>query len=126
MMHLVVRSGKFEVWATVETRENFGMKCPATDFLQSCWANYESSVKGYNALFSRYATEGRTAFTSAQLHEVNKKDSLYEIIKGDLRLMCFFHLGNMVLTNGLIKKSQKADTLSVNECRRSKEIFLLK
>ncbi|MGF6766255.1 hypothetical protein P3T24_006601 [Paraburkholderia sp. GAS33] len=124
-MHLEVASGKFAVLAVVDDRENFATSCPAIDFLKECWPNYSSTVKGYRALFDRYALGGRASLTSALLHEVDKEDALFELIKGDLRIMCFFPGdGSVVLTNGVIKKGQKVDPLAVKECRRAKKKFM--
>ncbi|MFL9999191.1 type II toxin-antitoxin system RelE/ParE family toxin [Paraburkholderia sediminicola] len=124
-MLMEVASGKFRVLAVVDERENFTTCCVVTEFLHSCWANYASTVKGFRAVFDRYATGGRLSLTSAMLHEVNKEDGLYELIKGDLRIFCFFPGdGTIVLTNGVIKKGQKVDPAAVNECRRAKSKFM--
>jgi len=123
-MRLEVVAGKFTVWAHVETRENFAQRIPAIDFLRENMPNYGPSVRGLKTMFVRYSELGRQGFTSESLHEVDKSRSVYEFVKGDLRIFCFFPGdGAVVLTNGCIKKGNKVDQSAVESCCRARDQY---
>lgn len=122
-MLLALESGKFMVWAVATVRPSMAYEIPVMDFL----AQYKSgpdekSVQGYKAIWVRYAEHGRSGFTTEVLHEVNKKEAIYEFIKGRLRVFCYFTGdGGVVLTNGTLKQGQKVDSAAVADAIRAKD-----
>jgi hypothetical protein len=105
--------GKFVVVAFGRLKEDFTYEYPAMDFLCASRSQYGGSVKGYRALLQLYAEHGRSALNSDLMHEASKAESIYELIKGDLRVFCFFDKGDLVLTNGVVKHGRKADPKAV-------------
>lgn len=84
--------------------------CEVLEFLKSVPPNYQSSAKGFKALFQRYAQGGRQMLTDAVFHEASRGNDIWEFIKGQLRIYCFKYSNGQVviLSHGIIKKSQKA------------------
>ena len=125
-MYKVIESSVYQVWAIETMRDGYGFECPAIDFLfmHAKQKQYKASAIGFKALFKRYANGGRANLTTDQLHEVDKKNGIWEFIKGDLRVFCFFHNGHAVLCNSAIKKSQKVDSKEVECAIRAKRSLL--
>ena len=121
-MLLALESGKFKVWAIAIIRESMTYEIPVLDFLAQYASGPDSkSVAGYKAIWARYAENGRSAFTTDLLHEVDKNDAIYEFIKGRLRVFCYFAGdGGVVLTNGTLKQGNKVDSAAVAEAIRTK------
>jgi hypothetical protein len=98
-----------------------GEQCPVTDFLKNAPPNMKSSAKGFKVLFERYAAMSRQGLTSDMFHEANKDEGIWEFVKGRLRVFCFLDRGDLViLTHGVIKKSQKASHSEVVHAVRVK------
>ncbi len=93
-----------------------GDDCPADAFIN----NGEDSQKtriGLQEMLGHVAERGLAEIPSAWFHEANKKEKIFEFIKGDLRLFFFKGEGNQiaVCTSGVRKKGQKADKAAVNK-----------
>lgn len=125
MTYHVLESGKFIVAALESLAEDFTPHCDALEFLKSCYHNKgtTASCNGFKAVFKRYAEHGPSGLTSAMLHEANKEESIQEFIKGDLRLLCFIDRNTIYLTNGYVKKSQKADKTEVARAIQARKKF---
>lgn len=89
--------------------------CPAIDFLTNGEANTEASRQGLLVMLQHVAANGFDDIPTAWSHEVDKKEGIYEFIKGPLRLFYFKGQGNSiaVCTGGSRKKGQKADKAQV-------------
>lgn len=126
MAYTVIRENKFRVAAITIVDENFDSNSNVLDFLKACHqnSNYKSSTNGLHTVFHRYAEIGPTSLTSATSHEADKQNAILEFIKGDLRIL-YFVIGNTAyLTNGYIKKGQKADPQEVKKAIKTKKSFL--
>jgi len=113
--------------AALETlADDFTSRCEVLEFLKSCYQNkgMTASCRGFKMIFSLYSERGPAGLTSAMLHEANKEDCILEFIKGDLRLLCFSVANTMYLTNGYVKKSQKADKTEVARAIQARKDFL--
>lgn len=94
-------------------------------WLQQLPANMQGSARGFVALFDRYAQSGRQQLGSEHFHVVDEDAQIWEFIKGRLRIMCFMDGGNLViLTHGLVKKTQKVDSQEVAHAISLKQRFL--
>lgn len=126
MSYTVIRENKYCVAAITDIDENFDSTSTVLDFLRKCRQNpnYKSSTAGLHAIFCRYAELGPQSLTTAISHEVNKPNAILEFIKGDLRILYFIKGNTAFLTNGYIKKGQKAHPQEVDKAIRTKKSFL--
>ena len=125
MTYHVLAKGKFTVAALFSVTEDFSTTSPSLTFLHEMCQNKNtsSSCKGFWAVFARLAELG-PPLTSALMHEVNKENAIQELIKGDLRLLCFIEKDTIYLTNGYVKKSQKANPAEVTKAIAAKKLYL--
>ncbi len=122
--HVLVKL-KFTVAAMLLLSDDWTTQCDALSFLHEASQNKNtaSSCKGYHAVFARLAEHGPSGLTSALMHEANKEEAIYELIKGDLRLFCFIDREMIVLTNGYLKKGQKVDKTEVARAIKIKKAY---
>ncbi len=108
----ILAKGKYKVVGAME-----GDTCPAEDFLHIGEKATIASRSGLLLMLQHAADVGLDQLPSAWQHEANKKEKIYEFIKGDLRLF-FFKGANgdiAVCTGGAFKKGQKADKSAVKK-----------
>lgn len=92
-----------------------GDECPAEDFLVNGEESTQAARSGLYQKIEIIAERGLDGVPSAWFHEANKREKIYELIQGPLRL--FFFKGKngqiAVCTTGVRKSGQKADTSAV-------------
>ncbi len=119
---------RFSVHAIIEVSGENGETVPVLDFLHEKLEDkkFKGSADGYAALFQRYAEKGRQGLTTNMFHEANKQEKIWEFIKGRLRIYCFIDPdGNaVILTHGVVKKSQKAQKSDINAAKRKRDEYL--
>ena len=128
-MHLLVlERGRFEVVAMADVGLSASGASGASEvleFLLSGDPNFASSARGMFALFQRYAAAGRQKLPTAVFHEADRASGVWQFIKGRLRVFCFIDDGAMVvLTHGMVKKTQKADRSEVEKAARLRSAYL--
>jgi len=103
-----------------------GDRCPTLDFLSAGQKATEASRKGLLRMIEHIAEHGLADLPGAWSHEVNKDESIYELIKGDLRLFFFKGKDRQItaLTSGVMKKGQKVDAPSVARAIALKKEYL--
>lgn len=118
----IIEQGKNRVSATL----NESGCCEVLDFLATAPSNYQSSAKGFKSLFQRYAQGGRQMLTDATFHEASRENDIWEFIKGQLRIYCFKDSNGQVviLSHGIIKKSQKAKKQDIERAVTLREQYL--
>lgn len=106
----ILKKGRYTIAAVMD-----GDGCPAEKFITSGEANYQASRLGLANLLDRISTDGFARLTSSMVHEANKQHKIYELIKGDLRLLYFKGMDDVIIvcTVGVLKKTQKADKSAV-------------
>jgi len=106
----VLKKGRYTIAAVMD-----GAVCPAEAFITTGEASYQASRMGLANLLERLASGGFAHLTSSMTHEVNKPHKIYELIKGDLRLLFFKGSDDVIVvcTVGVLKKTQKADKSAV-------------
>jgi len=124
-MYYVLSKGRFTVAAIAWATEGWRVSCPAIEFLKVASDNPSTAASGkaYCTMFERLAEQGPACLSSAMLHEVSKAESVFQLIKGDLRLLCFIDGATLYLTNGYVKKTQKADRGEVAKAIRARKEF---
>lgn len=97
---------------------------PLLDQFDDLGRNYAKSVSGLHVMFSRLAEHGFKGLTSAQCHEIDKEHSLYELIKGDLRVVYFCDDGATVICSQVfVKKGNKTPDDEKAKARRIKAAY---
>lgn len=90
-------------------------ECPAEAFILEGEASTRAARSGLLEMIGHVASRGLQNVSSTWFHEVDKKNGIYEFIKGPLRL--FFFKGNgtdiAICTSGVRKSGQKVDSQSV-------------
>ncbi len=105
-----------------------GDTCPAEEFLHRGEESTRASREGLLIFLKEVAKNGLHNVPSAWMHEVDKRNKIFEFKKGDLRL--FFFKGEngqiAVCTSAIVKKSQKVDRASVAYAANLKGEYMIK
>jgi hypothetical protein len=98
---------------------------PVLDFLREQPRHQQASARGFYPLFRRYAQLGRAGLTEDQFHLANQAEKIWEFRKGSLRVFGFEDDGALiVLTHGIVKKSQKAKASEIAVAARARDRYL--
>lgn len=100
--------------------------CPTVNFIKNGEESTRSAREGLLNMIERVAELGLQNVPSAWAHEANKKEQIFEFIKGPLRLFFFKGVGGQiaVCTTGERKKGQKTDKSAVRKAAEfRKEYF---
>lgn len=100
--------------------------CESLDFLMNLDANYQASADGLFELLERISQEGLAEISTKLSHRVDENESIYELIKGKLRLFYFKTEDDFLIicTTALIKKSRAVDPKHVKKAIRLKHEYL--
>lgn len=111
----VLAEDQYRVTAVVD-----GDNCPAESFILEGEATTSSARSGLNTMLQKVAEKGLSGIPAAWIHEVSKKDKIYEFKKGPLRL--FFFKGEgidiVICTLGVRKSGQKVDKGAVDQAAK--------
>lgn len=124
-MHL--RSVKKGVWTVYEVCNDDGTS-PLLAWHNELNKKYSGSIRRLFAIIRQVAEapHGPTQLSDEISHEVNKNDSIYEFIAGDLRIFWFYsHFQNKIIICSCqhIKKGNKANKLEVSRIIKIKKDF---
>ena len=106
----VLAAEEYEIVAVMD-----GDACPAEAFLTTGPSDTEAARAGLATMLEHLAQSGFHGVPVKWCHEANKKEQVYEFIKGPLRLFYFKGHGRQiaVCTGGARKKGNKADAGAV-------------
>jgi hypothetical protein len=106
----VLAEGEYEIVAVMD-----GDACPAEAFLTEGPSDTYATRAGLVEMLKEVAQSGFHGVPGKWCHEANKKEQVYEFIKGPLRLFYFKGSGKQiaVCTGGARKKGNKADAGAV-------------
>jgi len=89
--------------------------------------NLSGSAAGMMVLMDESAArpQGPRSFSVKLVHEIDKKESIWEFIKGDLRVLWFFGNGNKIIvcSHGFIKGGDKTPNAQKNEAIKLKRDY---
>lgn len=93
-----------------------GDVCPADDFITQGEATTKASREGISTILEYVAENGLQNIPIAWVHEADKKNGIYEFIKGPMRLFFFKGQGNdiAICTLGGRKKGNNVDKSAVS------------
>ena len=111
--------------AVVQEKGNGSLACSLIDDFNDIEATYEASRNRLLEYFKHVANGGPQALNSAQCHQVDANNKIYEFISGKLRVLFFqAATGRMVIcTHMFLKKTQKAPAREVNKAIRAKNEY---
>lgn len=100
--------------------------CETIDFLRDVEKTYKASADGLFDILNRVSANGLEPLPDSLSHLVDKKEKIYEFIKGNLRLFYFRGQNNLLVicTSVTIKKTQKVDKKQVDLAIRRKLEYL--
>lgn len=103
-----------------------GDVCAAEAFLTQGEESTSGSRSGLMGMLKHVAQEGLQSMPAAWSHQVNKKDQIYEFVKGPLRLFYFKGEGSQIVvcTSGILKKTQKVDKASVARAAEARKQYM--
>lgn len=101
--------------------------CPAIDFITNGEESTRSARTGLFEMLANVADKGLQGVSSKWFHEANKKEEIYEFIKGPLRLFFFKGIDGQiaVCTSGVRKSGPKADKAAVNKAAEMRKAYFL-
>lgn len=102
-----------------------GDECETETFLNGLASKYQASAEGLYVLIERIADQGLDGMSSKLWHLVDAENKIYELIKGDLRLLCFKGHGDVLViaSHGFLKKTQKTPTKEKNKAISYKQQY---
>jgi phage-related protein len=113
------------VGAVVQEKGNGSLACSLIDDFNDIEATYEASRNRLLEYFKHVAAGGPQALNSAQCHQVDANNKIYEFISGKLRVLFFqAATGRMVIcTHMFLKKTQKTPPKELNKAIRAKKDY---
>lgn len=111
--------GKFSVLAEVLQDQNGREYIGILEEFKNAEGKYRKSINGFAALFDIFKINGRGSIPRNCFHKPDSNDDLYQFIKGDLRLLCFFNEEGdaVILSHYEIKKGRKLPEKALNKAR---------
>lgn len=102
-----------------------GEACPVEDFLLNGESSTDSTRSGLLSMMEYIAEHGFQNIPAKWTHEANKKEGIYELIKGRLRVFFFKGEGKQIVvcTHGAMKKTSKADPAEVAKAKAHKDRY---
>ncbi len=125
MKILSIQRAKFHVCAVVRERGDGSLVCSLIDDFNAIEATYEASRNRFLEYFKQVASGGPQALNTAQCHQADAAQKIYEFIAGRLRVLFFQGAtGNVVICSHMfLKKSQKTPAKEVNRAVKAKKEY---
>lgn len=122
---LLIQQAKFHVGAVVQTKGDGTLTCNLLDDFNDIEATYEASRNRLLEYFKHVAAGGPQALSTAQCHQVDAGNKIYEFISGKLRVLFFqSSKGNWIIcTHMFLKKTQKTPPKDLNKAIRAKKEY---
>jgi hypothetical protein len=113
---------KFKVAAVMN-----GDACETESFFDELDQKYQATADGIFDLIDHIAQYGLDGLPSKLFHLVDQENKIFELIKGDIRLLCFKGHGSLLIvtTHAFIKKSQKTKNTHKEKAIRHKKQYQL-
>lgn len=125
MKILSIQKAKFQVGAVVHEKGDGSLVCSLIDDFNDIEATYEASRNRILEYFKCVAGGGLQALNSAQCHQVDASNKIYEFISGRLRVLFFQgSTGNVVIcTHMFLKKTQKTPPIEVKKAIKARKEY---
>lgn len=117
MKLLKLHEGQYTVHAVCDERG----EAQLVDFLEGLGANYSSNRNGMLNLLERCAEHGPPRNADLK-HRLD--DGIYELIKGQLRVIFFTDAGKLIIcSHGFLKKSRKVPPREIEAARQARKQY---
>lgn len=125
MKILSIQRAKFQVGAVVHEKGDGSLVCSLIDDFNDIEATYEASRNRLLAYFAQVAGAGPQALNSAQCHQIDANNKIYEFISGKLRVLFFQgSTGSVIIcTHMFLKKTQKTPPKEVTKAIRARKEY---
>lgn len=125
MKILSIQKARFQVGAVVREKGDGSLVCSLIDDFNDIEAAYEASRNRLLAYFEQVARGGPQALNTAQCHQIDANEKIYEFIAGQLRVLFFQGAtGNVVICSHMfLKKTQKTPPKEVSKAVRAKKEY---
>ena len=125
MKVLSIQQAKFHVGAVVQEKGDGTLTCDLLDDFNDIEATYEASRNRILEYFKQVAAGGPQALNTAQCHQVDANNKIYEFISGKLRVLFFQGTkGSLVIcTHMFLKKTQKTPPKDLSKAIRAKKEY---
>ena len=94
-------------------------RCPAGDFLDGLAPRERTKL---DLIFQRLGDESRLQ-SRTQFKRLRDTDGIFEMRSGQIRIPCFYAGGQLILTFGVRKKSNKLPTKDIRRAHSMKREF---
>jgi len=122
-----IESDRYTVTAAATDRKG-KVECSLNDFLTECVDSkqYHGSAVGLYKLIEMFSVSGSDALTTDQSHFVDQENKIYQIKKGDLRVLYFYTSEKRIVicSHGFLKSTTKADKKEVKKAVRLRNEYL--
>jgi len=120
MKLVYLEKGKYSVLAEVIESQDGERTIGIVEELENADAQYKKSIAGFAALFKRFSDMGPVGLPYNLFHKPIKNEDLYQFIKGELRLLCFFNENGdaVILSHYEIKKGKRLSNKALNKARK--------
>lgn len=124
MKLLPIKKDKWDLYAVC----NADGSCPLLLWLSGLNAKYKGSVRRLKSIFDSCAEspDGPRLLSKEISHEFDKKNSLYEFVAGDLRVVWFYHPSKrmaVICEFGFIRKGQHPSKVTKEKAIKIKSDF---
>lgn len=125
MKILSIQQAKFHIGAVVQQKGDGTLTCDLLDDFNDIEATYEASRNRILEYFKQVAAGGPQALNTAQCHQVDANNKIYEFIAGKLRVLFFQSAkGSLVVcTHMFLKKTQKTPPKEMSKAIRAKKEY---
>ena len=107
----------------VGLREEGRLTCPVLDFLKTQRVEHPDLMDQLTALLE-YSARNRPPKNEKKFEYVAGTEGIYEFKAFQLRLLCFWDEGNLIVcTNGTVKKRDRADQSVINTAEQWKKSY---
>lgn len=122
-----IESDRYTVSASASDRKGI-VECALNDFLVACVDSkqYHGSAVGLFKLIEMFSVSGSEALTTDQSHFVDQENKIYQLKKGDLRVLYFYANDKSIVicSHGFLKSTTKADKKEVKKAIRLRNEYL--
>lgn len=127
MKILSIQRAKFSVGAVAFEKSDGSISCLLLEDFSEIEATYEASRDRLLSYFKQVAVSGPKALNTAQCHQVDANNKIYEFISGKLRVLFFQGTqGNVVICSHMfLKKTQKTPPKELRKAIKAKGQYIL-
>lgn len=122
-----IEKDRYTVVAAADDRKG-SVECSLLGFIERCLdeKQYHGAATGIFKLIEIFSTDGSDGLTTDQSHFVDQQNKIYQLKKGDLRVLYFYadDKSIVICSHGFIKSTGKADKKQVKRAVNLRKEYL--